>query len=424
MEIKPSARILGDITLPGDKSISHRLAMIGSIADGVTTIHNFAASADCHSTLKCLAGLGVPFEERQSTVVIRGRGLTGLQPASTALDTENSGTTVRLLAGITAACPFATTFVGDSSLSRRPMRRVMEPLRLFGANVEAREDNFLPMTVRGGPLKAIDYRLPVASAQVKSAVLLAGLNAAGTTRVIEPSTTRDHTEIALRQFGVELEAEGGVIEIEGGSTLRGQTVTVPGDVSSAAFFVAAALGASQARLRIMGVGLNPTRTGYIHLLEDMGARITVEGLSLGTGEPAGTLVVENSDLSGMEIRGHWIPNVIDEIPILAVLGAQTRRGIRIRDAAELRVKESDRIRTVAENLRVLGVEAEEFPDGLYVPGQQRIQSGTVDSHGDHRIAMAFAVAGLFATGPVTIRNAACVDVSFPGFFELLHSVRD
>ncbi len=410
--------------MPGDKSISHRLAMIGALADGKTTIHNFAASADCHSTLKCLARLGVRFKEHEHTVVIEGCGSAGLSQPNSTLDAENSGTTVRLLAGIVAGYPLESTFIGDASLSRRPMKRVIEPLKQFGAKLDARDGNFLPMTIHGGPLKAIEYQLPVASAQVKSAVLLAGLRAAGKTRVIEPAPTRDHTEIALRQFGAKLNVENGVIEIEGGQTLKGQMLTVPGDASSAAFFVAAALGAQLGRLRIQGVGLNPTRIGFIRLLEDMGGHITVDGMSVGGGEPTGNLFVENSDLSGMEVRGHWIPNVIDEIPVLAVLGARTRHGIRIRDAQELRAKESDRIRTVADNLRKLSVEVEEFADGLHVPGQQQIKGGIVDSHGDHRIAMAFAVAGLFATGPLTIQNASCVDVSFPGFFELLNTVRE
>ena len=419
MEVRPAARIQGDIAMPGDKSISHRLAMIGSIADGTTTIYNFAASADSHSTLSCLLQLGVGFQETGSTVIIQGRGLGSYRPPAAELDAGNSGTTVRLMSGILAGTPIDATFVGDESLSRRPMKRISEPLRIFGAALEARNDNFLPLTVHGGALKAIDYTLPVASAQVKSAILLAGLHARGRTRVVEPAPTRNHTEIALRQFGADVETDGGVIEIEGGRRLTGQGVTVPGDVSSAAFFVAAALGLSGSRLRIRGVGLNPTRTGFINLLEDMGARIAIEGLADDGGEPAGNLLIEGSELAGGEIRGSWIPNVIDEIPVLAVLGTRTRSGIRIRDAAELRTKESDRIQAVVENLQRLGVQVEAFDDGLFVPGGQSIHGGIVDSRGDHRIAMAFAVAGLFATGPVTIEGAPCVDVSYPDFFKVL-----
>jgi 3-phosphoshikimate 1-carboxyvinyltransferase len=302
------------------------------------------------------------------------------------------------------------------------MRRIIEPLEKFGAVISARDGNFLPMTIQGKRLRAIDYTLPVASAQVKSAVLLAGLQAEGLTRVVEPAQTRNHTEIALKQFGASLEVGDRTIELLGGQRLTAQSLTVPGDVSSAAFFVAAALGAPNGTLRIRDVGLNPTRTGFIELLEDMGARIVVEDLSLRGGEPVGNLVVQPSILNGGEIGGHWIGNVIDEIPILAVLGARTRSGIRIRDAAELRVKESDRIKTVAENLMRLGVQVEEYEDGLFVPGEQTIKGGTVDSYGDHRIAMSFAIAGLFARDPVTIENAQCVAVSFPGFFDLLRKV--
>ena len=408
--------------MPGDKSISHRLAMIGAVAEGITTIHQFAASADSHSTLECLRRLNVSFTEMDATVSIQGRGLAGLAQPSTVLDAQNSGTTVRMLSGIVAGCPLNATFVGDESLSRRPMRRIMDPLTRFGAAIEARENNFLPLTVHGSRLQAIEYPMPVASAQVKSAVLLAGLHAEGTTRVIEPVQTRNHTEIALKQFGAALEVEDRVIEITGGQPLTGQTVTVPGDVSSAAFFVAAALGATDGALRLRAIGLNPTRTGFIHLLEDMGGEISIESLALRGGEPVGNLLVRNSNLSGMEVRSHWIANVIDEIPVLAILGVRTRTGIRIRDAAELRVKESDRIDAVAQNLRGLGVQVHEYDDGLFVPGNQQIGGGTVDSRGDHRIAMAFAVAALFATGPITIENAECVDVSFPGFFETLRGV--
>jgi len=417
--IDPVSRIEGDVEMPGDKSISHRLAMIGSIAEGTTHIQNFAASADSHSTLGCLERLGVRFQESGSTVEIAGKGLAGFVCPETVLDAANSGTTVRLMSGILSACPFQSTFVGDDSLSRRPMNRIMVPLRQFGARLTAREDNFLPLTIGGSALRGIEYDLPVASAQVKSAVILAGLHAHGKTRVREPIPTRNHTEIALQEFGARLDSDGGLVEIEGEQVLTGRIMTVPGDVSSAAFFIAAGIGAAAARLRIRDVGLNPTRTGFINLLEDMGARITIEGLRVGGGEPIGNVIVENSTLSGMEVRKHWIGNIIDEIPILAVLATQTRQGIRFRDAAELRTKETDRISAIADNLRALGVVVEEFPDGLSVPGGQTIRGGVVDSRGDHRIAMAFAVAGLFAKSPVTIRGASCVAVSFPGFFETL-----
>jgi len=396
--------------------------MIGSIADGTTTIHNFATSSDSHSTLECLGRLGIVFREEASTVHVEGRGLGAYIQPETTLDAHNSGTTVRMLSGILAACPLSATFVGDESLSRRPMRRIIEPLQRLGGRFDARENNFLPMTIRGASLKAIEYELPVASAQVKSAILLAGVHATGTTRVIEPLPTRNHTEVALRQFGANLESNDRVIDIQGGQKLRAQTLTVPGDISSAAFFIAAALAVPDSRLLIRAIGLNPTRTGFINLLEDMGAGISVEGLSVGAGEPIGNLIIESSELAGMDIRGHWIPNIIDEIPALAVLATRTRKGIRIRDAAELRAKESDRIAAISQNLRALGVEVEEFNDGLFVPGRQTIHGGVVDSFGDHRIAMAFAIAGLLASDPVTIANSSCVAVSFPGFFELLSQI--
>jgi 3-phosphoshikimate 1-carboxyvinyltransferase len=303
------------------------------------------------------------------------------------------------------------------------MKRVVEPLRKFGVTITAREDNYLPLTIRGGSLFPISFTMPIASAQVKSAVLLAGLHARGLTRVREPMPTRNHTEIALAEFGARIRTTSDGIEIEGGRPLHGREVTVPGDLSSAAFLVAAALGVPGSRLRLTGVGLNPTRSGFLSLLQEMGGRIAIIPSPAGAGEPVGDIEVESSELLGMEIGGAWIPNVIDEIPMLAVLGTRTQKGIRIRDAAELRAKESDRIRAVASNLRTLGAQVEEFPDGLWVPGNQTLRGGEVDSFGDHRIAMAFAIAGLFSEEPVTIKDPACVGISFPSFFELLDSLK-
>lgn len=422
VEVAPALRLQGETSVPGDKSVSHRLAMIGSIAEGQTVIHNFAASADCSSTLKCLAGLGVPIDRKGADVVIQGNGLQGLRRPARELDAENSGTTVRLLSGILAGTSFESTFIGDSSLSRRPMKRIIEPLRRFGARLDARDDNYLPMCVQGAPLTAIDYTLPVASAQVKSAVLLAGLQARGTTRVHEAVRSRDHTEIALRQFGAGIQGANGTIEIEGRVALLGGVFNVPGDLSSAAFLIATALAVPGSKIKLSRVGLNPTRSGFITLLQDIGARIFVSNVSDDGGEPVGDIVVESSELDGMDIGAEWVPNIIDEIPVLAVLGTRTRNGVRIRDAAELRSKESDRIRTVAINLRVLGAIVHETPDGLYVPGNQVLSGGRVEAFGDHRIAMAFAVAACFATGPVIIDDASCADVSFPGFFELLEGL--
>ena len=421
-EVAPAAEIRGTVRVPGDKSISHRLAMLGGIADGTTTIHNFAESADCQSTLECLKRLGVMIRQDGSTVTIQGRGVHGLESPSRDLDAGNSGTTVRLMSGILAGQSFDSTFIGDASLSRRPMRRVMDPLRQFGATLTARDDNFLPLRIRGGHLSAIDYMLPVASAQVKSAVLLAGLYASGTTRVREPMPSRNHTELALREFGATVRTSNGIIEIEGGTSLRAGTFTVPGDISSAAFLIAAAATLPGSRLLLVDVGMNESRSGFISILQEMGARIRIEPKAPIGGEPIADIHVEGSELSGMEVAGAWIPNVIDELLVLAVLGTRTRQGILIRDASELRSKESDRIQAAVANLRSLGAEVDEFPDGLFVHGSQRLKGGTVKSFDDHRIAMAFAVSGLFAEGPVRILGADCVGISFPGFFKTLSEI--
>ena len=422
LEIAPAARIQGSVRVPGDKSISHRLAMIGAIAEGTTIIHNFAASQDCQSTLECLEQLRTPILHTGSTVLVEGRGLEGFEAPRRQLNAGNSGTTARLLSGVLAGFPFESTLVGDDSLSRRPMKRIIDPLRRFGAIVEARDDNYLPLTIRGGPLSAISFTMPTASAQVKSAVLLAGLQAAGVSKVHEPVATRNHTEIALSEFGAHIHFDAGEIKVEGRKPLQGKEFAVPGDLSSAAFLIAAALCVPDSKLRLTGVGLNPTRSGFLSLLQQTGARILISQLASTGGEPIGEITVETSELSGMDIGGSWIPNVIDEIPILAILGTRTRQGIRIHDAAELRKKESDRIRAVATNLQRLGAQVQEFPDGLLIPGNQTLRGGTVDSFGDHRIAMAFSVAGLIAVEPVTIQDPSCVRISFPGFFEWLDEV--
>ena len=424
LEIKPAQRLIGVTSVAADKSISHRLAMIAAVAEGVTTIHNFAESVDCQTTLECLRNLGVHVERDGSTVTIHGRGLHGLERSSRVLDAGNSGTTVRLMSGLLAGSPFETTFVGDESLSRRPMKRIIEPLRQFGAAIEARDGNYLPLRIRGSNLDAINFTLPIPSAQVKSCVLLAGLQARGVTKVHEPVVSRNHTEIALAQFGARIRNMANTIEVKGGGALRGKEFSVPGDPSAAAFFIAAALAVPNSGLRLTGIGLNPTRTGYISLLVKMQARVAITRLSVVNGESIGDVGVEASEIEGMDIGGSWIPNIIDEIPVLAVLGTRSQNGIRIRDAAELRAKESDRIHSVAKNLRALGADVEEYPDGLFVPGGQRLHGGVVDSFGDHRIAMAFAVAGLFADGPVVIQNPDCVNISFPGFFDLLSQVRE
>jgi len=421
--VTPATAIRGAARVPGDKSISHRLAMLAGISEGTTTIRNFAESADCKSTMECLRRLGVRIERDGDAFVIEGRGLRGLQPPKLELDAGNSGTTVRLMSGILAGQSLEATFIGDASLSRRPMKRVIEPLSRFGASLSARDGNFLPLTIRGSAsLKAIDYHLPVASAQVKSAVLFAGLLADGVTRVREDHPSRNHTEIALREFGARVQVHDGLVEVEGGASLRGGDFTVPGDMSSAAFLIAAAAGIPGSNLRLSGVGVNPTRSGFLELVQRMGGRVHIEAAPASGGEPTADITVEGSDLTGIEIQREWIPNVIDEIPVLAVLATRTQNGILIRDAAELRSKESDRIAAIVRNLQALGVKVEEFPDGLFVPGHQVLCGGVIDSFDDHRIAMAFAVAGLFAKEPVTIQGASCVDISFPGFFQAVERV--
>jgi 3-phosphoshikimate 1-carboxyvinyltransferase len=418
--IAPARRIRGEVRVPGDKSIAHRAALVGSVSEGTTAASNFPAGADCRSTLRCLAQLGVRIEQENDRVRIEGRGLGGLLPPERDLDAGNSGTTVRLLAGILAGHPFGATIVGDASLSRRPMARIVEPLSLFGARVEASEGR-LPLRIEGGRLNAIDYRLPVASAQVKSAVLLAGAHAAGTTAVEEPSPTRDHTEIALLGAGARLRRSGSRIQIEGGAPLHARTLDIPGDVSSAAFMMAAALALPDSELKMTGLGLNPTRTGFPQLVQRLGGRISWENCRESGGEPVGDAVIVSSSLGHIEVDGPLVPALVDELPVLAVLGALSGRGVRIRGAGELRHKETDRIRALVTNLALIGADVEELDDGLRIQ-PSRIDGGSVSSFGDHRIAMAFAIAGLASRRGVTVEDPRSVDVSFPGFFELLESL--
>ncbi|MFN8009244.1 MAG: 3-phosphoshikimate 1-carboxyvinyltransferase [Terriglobia bacterium] len=421
--ISPAQRIFGQVHLPGDKSISHRLALLGAIATGLTTIENFASSQDCHSTLHCLSDLGVVIEERpHNQVLIHGRGLDGLKPPLKVLDAGNSGSTIRMLSGILAGQTFPSTITGDESLQRRPMKRVITPLKEMGCTIEAMDGNFPPLTIRGGNLKPIRYALPVASAQVKSAILLAGLYAHGTTTVLEPTPTRNHTELALQEFGATLAIDANSISIAGRQRLRGVASTVPGDISSAAFFLAAATLLPHSEIQMRGVGISAGRRGIVDTLCKMGANIELMGQRFEGGEPIGDLCARTSQLSGGRLAGQEIPGVIDEIPILAVLGTQTARGIEFRDASELRVKESDRIRSIVDNLRAMGAVVQEFPDGLFVAGRQSLRGAHIQTHGDHRIAMAFAVAGLIARGETVIQEAECAGVSFPDFFATLRQL--
>jgi 3-phosphoshikimate 1-carboxyvinyltransferase len=422
--VNRAQKLRGNVRLPGDKSISHRLAMLGAIAEGTTRVKNFATSADCHSTLACVRLLGVHSTVDPSQIVtIQGRGLRGLQIPSKMLDAGNSGSTIRMLAGVLAGQPFATRISGDESLQSRPMKRVITPLTQMGASIQAREHNYPPLIIRGGSLRPIHYVLPVASAQVKSAVLLAGLYADGKTTVVEPVPTRNHTELALRSFGVELSVRENEISLNGGQPLRAIETEVPGDMSSAAFLIAGATLLKGSDVILETVGLNPGRRGIVDLLVQLGASIEVLNERMLGGEPAGDLRIRSAALKGGKLSGDQIPQVIDEIPILAVLATQSGTGLEIRDAGELRVKESDRIRSIVENLRAMGAEVEEFEDGLAVRGCQNLHGASIQPYGDHRIAMAFAIAGLLARGPTIINGAECAAVSFPDFFSTLEKLK-
>ena len=422
VRISPATRLRGSIRLPGDKSISHRYAMLAAIAEGTSRIRNYSTGADCTSTLGALESLGVRIEREGTSVAVAGRGLDGLQEPAATLDAGNSGSTIRMLSGILAAQRFLSRIAGDESLSRRPMDRIMRPLGAMGASIAAREGRFPPLEIHPATLLPIDYTLPVASAQVKTCVLFAGLYTGGVTTVREPVRTRDHTEIALREFGAAVEVRGRAISVPGRPRLVSRELEVPGDLSSAAFFLVAALLVPDSALRIEGVGLNPTRSALLDFLVSMGADLDIRDLRFQAGEPVGDLEVRHSRIRGGVIEKELTAALIDEIPVLAVLGAASEEGLVVRDAAELRVKETDRITTVAENLGRMGVSVEVSPDSLRVPGGQRFRPAELDSFGDHRVAMAFAVAALAASGESTIANAEAADVSFPGFFRMLSEI--
>ncbi|MCY4597313.1 MAG: 3-phosphoshikimate 1-carboxyvinyltransferase [Bryobacterales bacterium] len=418
--IHPSSGIAGSISLPGDKSISHRYAMLASLAEGSSVLTNYSSGQDCASTLECMRALGARCSVQGDRVEIAGHGEGRLQAPSGPLDAGNSGTTMRLLSGILAGQDFQCQIKGDASLSQRPMKRILTPLRAMGASIDARDGEYPPLTIRGGALLPIRYELPVASAQVKSAVLLAGLRAPGTTTVVEPLETRNHSEIALRRFGADITVEARAISITGMPRLTACDMHIPSDLSSAVFFLGAALLLPGSELSIHGVGLNPTRTAVLSVLRSMGASIEAHPEPDGTGEPSGTLVIRGGHaIRGGEISGASTAGVIDEIPMLAVLGAVSENGLRIRDAGELRVKETDRIATVTANLRRMGVSVTEYPDGMDIEGRSRLRAAEIDSAGDHRIAMAFAVAALASDGDSILHGAEAASVSFPEFFDVL-----
>lgn len=420
--IHPSSALRGAVRLPGDKSISHRYGMLASISEGTSVLSNYSSGADCHSTLGCMEAMGARIEKNGTEITVHGVGLEGLQAPAGMLDAGNSGSTIRMLSGILSAQPFVSTIGGDESLSKRPMARIMKPLAEMGATIEAKDGKFPPLTIHGAKLRPIDYTLPVASAQVKSCVLFAGLYADGKTTVREPIVTRDHSEIALREFGAEVESRRGEISIIGKPLLKGKALTVPGDLSSAAFFLVAALLRPGSRIAIQGVGLNPTRSALMDFLAGGGASLKVLNMAEGSGEVMGDILIEHSRWRGGVLEKSMTAALIDEIPVLAVLGAASEEGLVVRDAAELRVKETDRIATVAENLKRMGVEITVREDGFDVPGKQTFRAAELDSFGDHRIAMAFSVAALAADGPCQIHDAGAASVSFPEFYNMIRSL--
>ncbi|MGA8492805.1 MAG: 3-phosphoshikimate 1-carboxyvinyltransferase [Terriglobales bacterium] len=419
--VRPARNIAGALRLPGDKSISHRYAMLAAIAEGTTRLENFSTGADCASTLSCLAGLGVEFQRKGNAVLIHGHG-PQLRAPKMPLDCGNSGSTMRMLSGILAGQEFSCELMGDESLSRRPMARIISPLEAMGAKIAATDGGRPPLHVTGAHLHAIDYNMPVASAQVKSALLFAGLFAQGETRVEEPVRTRDHGELALRAFGAEVSQHGNQARVTAGQKLHPIEAEIPGDLSTAAFFLCAAALFPGSRLLISDLLMNPTRARLLDILILMGVGISVAELADRHGELVGTAEVDGRDLRGATIVGADTAALIDEIPVLAAIAPYTTNGIEVRDAKELRVKESDRIAAIATNLRAMGAELEEREDGIKIPGRQSLHGAEIDSFGDHRIAMAFAVAALRAEGETTIRRADAAVISCPGFFAALEGL--
>ena len=414
-------RLNGKIEIPGDKSISHRSVMFGAIAHGETTVTNFLPGEDCLSTISCFRKLGVRIVEENGRLRIFGKGFEGLTEPSEVLDVGNSGTTIRLLMGILAGRPFFSTLAGDQSIARRPMTRVTGPLKQMGAIIDGRKDgDYTPIAIRGGNLKSIHYQLPVASAQVKSALILAGLQAEGTTTIQEPAETRDHTERMIRQFSGEIQTDQRLITVKGGQCLRAAEVHVPGDISSAAFFLVAGAVIPESEIVLKNVGLNPTRTGILEVLEKMGANVQIISNDPDSFEPSGDIVVKSSNLTGTIIEGDLIPKLIDEIPIIALMATQAKGKTIIKDAEELKVKETNRIDTVVEELRKLGASIEATADGMIIYGQTKLTGGTVSSHGDHRIGMMLAIAALLCDGEVILENPESISVSYPNFFPHLH----
>jgi len=426
--IKPCTKLAGEVVLPGDKSISHRAVILNSLAKGKAEIDNFAPGRDCLATVRCLRALGVKIDRKESrdspTLLVSGTGEDGLKEANNVLNAQDSATTMRLLGGLLSSQPFLSVITGDASLRNRPMGRLIEPLRLMGAEVWGRGwDSFAPLVIKGKKLRGIDFTLPVPSAQIKSAILLAGLFARGNTVLHQAIPSRDHTERMLKRMGASLENRGNSISLLPlSSPLVPATLRVPGDISSAAYFLVAGAIHHNARIVIRDCGINPTRTGIIDILLAMGATLKIDNERLEAGEPLADIVVESSELKGIEVGGDIIPRLIDEIPVLAVAGCVARGKTVIRDAGELRVKESDRIATVASELSRLGAKIETLPDGMVIYGGRPLSGTDVDSHFDHRLAMSLAVAGLIAKGETTIKHAQVAQVSYPAFWHTLQKV--
>ena len=425
MKLHKAAHIRGEITVPGDKSISHRSVMFGSIAKGTTEIHNFLEGADCLSTIGCFRRMGIEIENKNGTVIVHGKGMHGLTAPSGTLDCGNSGTTTRLISGILAPQNFDVTLTGDESIQKRPMKRIIELLSMMGADIKSiRGNDCAPLKICGMPLAGIHYTSKVASAQVKSALLLAGLYADGLTTVTEPQVSRNHTELMLKFFGAELESKETSVTIWPATELFGSRIDVPGDISSSVYFVAAGLILPNSEVLIKNVGINPTRAGLIKVCEAMGANLTLLNENHGNAEPTADLLVRTSSLKACTIEGDIIPTLIDELPTIAIMACFAEGTTVIRDAAELKVKESNRIAIMVENLRAMGADVEETEDGMIIHGGKPLHGAVIDSHKDHRIAMTFAVAALAAEGETEIHDADCVNISYPAFYEELERLTE
>ncbi|MEJ8554941.1 3-phosphoshikimate 1-carboxyvinyltransferase [Tepidibacter sp. Z1-5] len=419
-----SVKLIGEVNIPGDKSISHRAIMLSSISTGKNTVKNFLSGEDCLSTISCFRKMGIKAEMcRNNEVTIQGTGLRGLAKPIGNLNVGNSGTTIRLIMGILSGQNFESTLIGDDSIAKRPMKRVTDPLRLMGAKISGNEDgNFTPITIDGGNLSGIDYKMPIASAQVKSSIILASLYANSPTKIIEKNKSRNHTEIMLKSFGADIDVSGNEIYVKPVQNLYSQDIYVPGDISSAAFFMAGASMLKGSEVLIKNVGLNETRTGILDALKDMGGNYEVLNKKYVCGELMGDILVRHSNLNSTVIDSKLIPRIIDEIPIIAVMATQAEGTTIIKDAKELKVKESNRISSVVSNLKKMGADIEELEDGMIIKGPTKLKGCSIQSFSDHRIAMAFSIASLVASGNTNIDNTSCVEISFPGFYEILKEI--